>query len=103
MECLIGNYGLGTQDGRDYSLDWEIVQHPDNCEDNIDGDNLGYIVEEKVVPNSSCYFLNDYDSAFNIWNVSIFTYDIDPGYPRNVLVDRLFQWGKSSSAWIVVM
>ena len=67
-----------------------MVYHTDNCGENIYSEKLGGIVEGKYLSNNFYYLLNDSDLEFNIWYVFIFTYDIDPGYPRNVLVDRLF-------------
>ena len=94
MECLTGNYGLGTQDGRDSSLDWEIIQHPEKCEDNIDGEKIGDLVEGKAMPDRSCSILNNSDFELNIWDVFIFTCEIDPVSSWHVLVDHSLQWGK---------
>ena len=66
MECLTGNYGLGTQDGRESSFEWEIVQYPDNCEESIYDEKLGDLVEGKTVTDSSCSLLSESDLAFNI-------------------------------------
>ena len=96
MERLTENYGIGTQDGRDSSLDWEIVQHTENCEDNIDGEKLGDIVEGKDVTGSSCSIINDSDLKFNIWDVLICTCEIDPGSYWNMIVYHSLQWGKLS-------
>ena len=68
----------------------EIVYHNGKCEDNIDGGNLGYLVERKTVPDISCYLLNKSDSALNLWDVSIFNCDIDHGSSFHMLVYHTF-------------
>ena len=88
IERITENYSIGTQDGRDYCIDWEIVQHPDNCDDNTDGEKLGGIVEEKSARNRSCYLLNNYDLVFHIWDVFICICQIDSGSPWHVIVDN---------------
>ena len=88
MYCLTINYSIGNCDGRDSSLDREIVYHPENCEDNIDGEKIGGIVEGKAVPDRSCYFPNTSDLVFNIWNLFICTCEIYPMPPWHVLVDH---------------
>ena len=79
MQYITGYYGLGNQDGRESSIDWEIVQHTDNFEENIDGEKLGDIVKGKAVSERSCSLLNNYDSDFNLCNMLICICDIDPG------------------------
>ena len=71
MYCLTRSYSIGTWYGRDSSLDREIFYHPDNCEDNIDGEKIGGIVEGKAVPDRSCSLPKDSDLAFNLWDVFI--------------------------------
>ena len=73
-----------------------MVYHTDNCGENIYSEKLGGIVEGKAVSGSSYSFLNDSYSEFNIWDVFIFTCDIDPESPWHVLVDHSLYWGKFS-------
>ena len=58
--------------------------HPDNCEENIYGEKIGGIVEGKDVNDRSCYLLNDYNSEFNIWDVSICTFEVYNGSSNNL-------------------
>ena len=71
MEFTTGHYGIGTQDGRDSYLGWEMFQHPDNCEVNINGENIRDISEGKAMPDSSCSLFNNSDLEFNIQDVFI--------------------------------